>query len=222
MKYYSYNRNGEYIGIGIARPSPLEPNIFLLPALATFLDPPATQNNEVAIFANGRWSTIPDFRGQTIYSNNAQNKVIEDIGEIPEGWTLTAPPSQYHKLNADKEWVPDTTKKQELITAIRANIDAETDAKILNDFKIEGKGFKLSLENQMNYKAEHELRDVLTYPHKVKSIDGYHQFQDAAEYHLFYLSAVAFIRSTIEAGWNAKDALESKTTAELININSGQ
>ena len=218
MKYYSYNRNGEYVGTGIARPSPLEPNIFLLPALATFVEPPATQNNEVAIFANGRWSTIPDYRGQTAYSSNGQKKVVTDIGELSENWTLTAPPSQWHKLNAENEWVLDTTKKQELITAIRANIDADTDAKILNDFKIEGVGFKLSLENQMNYKAEYELRDVLTYPHKVKSIDGYHQFRDAAEYHLFYLSAVAFIRSTIEAGWDAKDALEGLTTEELIDL----
>ena len=140
---------------------------------------------------------------------NPQGAVI-----IPD---LPAKPSKYHKWNGT-EWIPDTTKKQELITAIRAKIDADTDAKILNDFKFEGVGFKLSLENQMNYKAEHELRDTLTYPHKVKSIDGYHQFQDATEYHHFYLSAVAFIRSTIEAGWDAKDALEGMTTEELIDL----
>lgn len=134
-------------------------------------------------------------------------------------------PSKYHSLkNTYKkstgiaQWEISDLRRNELITAIRANIDADTDAKILNDFKIEGKGFKLSLENQMNYKAEHELRDALTYPHKVKSIDGYHQFQDAAEYHLFYLSAVAFIRTTIEAGWDAKDALEGLTTEELIDL----
>ena len=142
---------------------------------------------------------------------DGSNEVTKDQYEL----FVTRPP--YHKWNGT-EWIPDTTKKQELITAIRAKIDADTDAKILNDFKIEGVGFKLSLENQMNYKAEHELRDTLTYPHKVKSIDGYHQFQDATEYHHFYLSAVAFIRSTIEAGWDAKDALEGMTTEELIDL----
>ena len=147
---------------------------------------------------------------------SAGQTIQPDANGVPV--LIDAPPSEYHKLNSENEWVPDTTKKQELITAICANIDADTDAKILNDFKVEGIGFKLSLENQMNYKAEHELRDALTYPHKVKSIDGYHQFQDATEYHLFYLSAVAFIRTTIEAGWDAKDALEGFTTEELIDL----
>lgn len=156
-------------------------------------------------------------RWQQLLSAQSTGQTIQPgANGVPE--LLDAPPSQWHKLNAENEWVPDTTKKQELITAIRANIDADTDAKILNDFKIEGVGFKLSLENQMNYKAEYELRDVLTYPHKVKSIDDYHYFQDAAEYHLFYLSAVAFIRTTIEAGWDAKDALEGLTTEELIDL----
>ena len=77
---------------------------------------------------------------------DGSNEVTKDQYEL----FVTCPP--YHKWNGT-EWIPDTTKKQELIAAIRTNIDSDTDAKILNDFKIEGKGFKLSLENQMNYKA---------------------------------------------------------------------
>lgn len=111
---------------------------------------------------------------------------------------------------------PPAPNRETLLDALRKRIDDATDRAILTGFRYQGIGFKLSLENQMNYKAEVELRDSLTYPHRIKTIDGYYDIESAEEYRLFYLAGVAFIRSTIEAGWAQKDALEQLADAELL------
>ncbi len=110
---------------------------------------------------------------------------------------------------------PPARSRAELIEILRARIDAKTDAEIIGGFVFEGKRFKLSLENQFNYKAEVELADQLTYPHRIKSIDGYFDVPDAAAYRRFYLAAVGYIRATVETGWAAKDELDDLTDAEL-------
>jgi len=92
----------------------------------------------------------------------------------------------------------------------------KVDAVILTGFEYAGNKFKLSLENQINYKAECELRETLTYPHRVKTLDGYYDFQNAADYYAFYLAGIQFIRQTIEQGWTQKDALDLHSTEELI------
>ncbi|MCP4100443.1 MAG: DUF4376 domain-containing protein, partial [Lentisphaerae bacterium] len=110
----------------------------------------------------------------------------------------------------------DTSKKQELLQLLKAKIDVETDENILNGFLYEDKSVKLSLENQMNYKAEYDMRELLTYPHKIKAGNEYVMLESSDEYAAFYVAGVQYIRSCIEAGWAEKDALDAKTTAELI------
>ena len=62
---------------------------------------------------------------------------------------------------------PDESRRAELLAMRKNQIDAETDAVILTGFEYAGNKFKLSLENQINYKAECDLRETLTYPHRV-------------------------------------------------------
>ncbi|MCP4100858.1 MAG: hypothetical protein GY750_05440 [Lentisphaerae bacterium] len=127
------------------------------------------------------------------------------------------PPSAYHKWSdTSNEYVADTSKKQELLQLLKAKIDVETDENILNGFLYKDKSVKLSLENQMNYKAEYDMRELLTYPHKIKADNEYVMLESFDEYAAFYVAGVQYIRSCIEAGWNEKDTLDSKTTAELI------
>ncbi len=126
-------------------------------------------------------------------------------------------PSAYHKWSdTSNEYVADTSKKQEVLELLKAKIDAETDENILNGFLYEDKSVKLSLENQMNYKAEYDMRELLNYPHKIKAGNEYVMLQGADEYAAFYIAGVQYIRTCIETGWAEKDALDSKTTAELI------
>lgn len=134
-------------------------------------------------------------------------------------------PSNYHKLKADyqnftglEQWEVDTTKKQQAIEAAETLINQQTDTAILTGFKHQGYSFILSTENQFNFKADYDVRDLLTYPYRVKHATGYLYLQSADEYQAFYLAGISYIRSQIEAGWNAKDALQNMTTKQLIEF----
>jgi len=118
--------------------------------------------------------------------------------------------------NAAQKWELDAQGKAEAVAAAIDKIDADTDAAILTGFECQGMKFKLSLENQVNYKTECELRDNLTYPHRVKSLTGYYDIASAADYLAFYLAGVQYIRSCIEAGWAKKDQVAAMTNDELL------
>ncbi|KAG0188260.1 hypothetical protein DFQ28_005152 [Apophysomyces sp. BC1034] len=59
---YNYHpETGELVSCSEADPSPLEPGVFLIPALATDIAPPDTGKGQVAVFSKGKWTvkTIP-------------------------------------------------------------------------------------------------------------------------------------------------------------------
>lgn len=64
MKIYHYHSEHNYfISEDVADPSPLEPGVWLIPAYATGVEPPSTNDSEVAIFDGTSWSVIEDKRG---------------------------------------------------------------------------------------------------------------------------------------------------------------
>ena len=72
MKIYNYHRDtGEFINESIANESPLEPGVYLIPANATQIKPPAVSANEAAVFVDG-WQVVPDFRGQIAYDTETR------------------------------------------------------------------------------------------------------------------------------------------------------
>jgi hypothetical protein len=55
-KVYHYHPISlELCGWSLADASPLEPDVFLLPAHATFIEPPSIPENKVCIFMDKRW-----------------------------------------------------------------------------------------------------------------------------------------------------------------------
>jgi hypothetical protein len=52
---YHYTVDGLFLGIGQADESPLEPGVWLTPAYATDIEPPAVPAGQQAIFADGAW-----------------------------------------------------------------------------------------------------------------------------------------------------------------------
>ncbi|MEI8244350.1 MAG: hypothetical protein WCI51_00885 [Lentisphaerota bacterium] len=219
MNYYSFSSvTKEYTGVGEAKLSPLEKNVYLLPGRATFIEPPQAGENEVAIWNGQAWEIKQDFRGETVYDTaTGEPFAICDIGPLRGGVTPTVPPrlKQYYSHDG-VAWIPNESKRAALLEMAKNKIDAATDTRILTGFQFSGHNFKLSLENQMNFKTESEMRDYLVYPHRVKAIDGYFAFESAEQYRLFYLAGIAFIRQAVEAGWAQKDALNNLSTADLI------
>jgi len=57
MNIYHYIADtGIFYSEGIADESPLEPGVFLIPAHATTVAPPAVTEPEIAVFRDGEWS----------------------------------------------------------------------------------------------------------------------------------------------------------------------
>lgn len=114
--------------------------------------------------------------------------------------------------------------------AIIADIDAQTDEKILNGYQwtvLHGDDANktinvwLSKENQSNFKAKHDTAtqypQLTTWPivYKIGEVeeDGlkrpvYEHFQDVNELAQFYLGGLAYIERTLSEGWVRKDSID--------------
>lgn len=100
---YSYDANTkEYAGETIARESPLEPEVFLIPACATEIPPPSLGGNLAAVFDEeaGEWKVLPDHRDEVYYNTTTKERyTITKIGDEPcSDWTDIAP------TDADSVW----------------------------------------------------------------------------------------------------------------------
>lgn len=101
--------------------------------------------------------------------------------------------------------------------AIFADINAQTDEKILSGFVWNGKPVWLSSENQFNFKAAYDLAvqtQGQNLPLKFKLGENednepvYHTFNTVEELNDFYLSAIAFIQRCLNEGWELKDSID--------------
>lgn len=118
--------------------------------------------------------------------------------------------------------------KEEVHDILIAHINACTDEKVLSGYKWTvlhgddaGRSVNvwLSAENQVNYKAKHDL--ALAYPHLIKfpvrfkiSEDSeknaiYEEFQSIEELATFYIGGVAYIERCIADGWQQKDGVKA-------------
>lgn len=91
---YNYNaQTGEFISGCLADESPLEPGVFLLPAHATDVIPPATADRQVAVFFDGHWTAQADWRGAALFSTaDGRPVTITDIGVTPADVGATEAP----------------------------------------------------------------------------------------------------------------------------------
>lgn len=117
MKYYQANpKTGEYIGDFTARQDPVEKKknkktVYLLPAHASFDEPPAAEKGKAVVLEDGKWCLKDDHRGEVVYNTetHAQEK-INYIGPIRDGYT-TLEPGEFDSWDGEK-WMTDTTKQE--------------------------------------------------------------------------------------------------------------
>lgn len=123
MKIYNYDSTTfEYNGTSVADESPLEPRVFLIPALATEIQPPISAENEAVIFdANkNQWSIVSDYRNVDLWSKNTGEQVAATLGERPEDINATQiePTVDYPSWDVKSgKWVTDETAKLSAQTA---------------------------------------------------------------------------------------------------------
>jgi hypothetical protein len=112
MDIYSYSPlNGEYLGTAQAEASPLEPDVFLIPAHATTVAPPQPQPLTCAVFdpAAQAWGLVPDHRGQSAWSTTTGQQVdVTELGKSLSDLGLTAvePPASPVQWDGSA-WQPD-------------------------------------------------------------------------------------------------------------------
>ncbi|WP_081783950.1 tail fiber assembly protein [Pseudomonas fulva] len=100
---------GEFLGVCVADPSPLEPDVWAFPAYGYPIAPPDVQAGFAALInrdASG-WEIVADHRGATVYSTETgEPRQWLALGDLPEGYTLQAPESEFDTWQGDK-WAPD-------------------------------------------------------------------------------------------------------------------
>ena len=93
MIVYKYDeKTGVYASNVQAQESPREPGVYLIPAMATDVMPPATGKNECAVFKSGTWVIKPDYRGATYWLHDGSEHSITEINVVPPADALFEKP----------------------------------------------------------------------------------------------------------------------------------
>ena len=100
---FSYDRETkEFVGEYQCQPDPLEKGKFLIPADATEIPPPETLLFQKAVFDNGKWKVVPDYRGRkVVFLESQEIQEIQEFGELPDGAVLLSIDDE-HELNQGK------------------------------------------------------------------------------------------------------------------------
>lgn len=96
---YHFDENGIYCGASEAHRSPLEDDVWLIPAMATDVMPPATGKNECPVWENGKWTLKPDFRGKVYWLEDGSECKIEKIGETVPSNAFPQKPEEHTETN---------------------------------------------------------------------------------------------------------------------------
>lgn len=78
--------------------SPLEAGVILMPPNATLKPIGEDKENFAQVFNGSKWEYIEDYRGKTVWKSYSESMIIEELGAIPEGYSLEQPkPSEEEK-----------------------------------------------------------------------------------------------------------------------------
>lgn len=108
--YYSYNTEGNaFLGKYPALKNPRRQSEYLLPSMATFVEPPKTKEKEIAIWNGTDWDIEPDFRGETqINIATKETSIIDYVGKIKSGFqNISEELAQDILINSEKYKVLD-------------------------------------------------------------------------------------------------------------------
>lgn len=111
---------GEFLGMGVADPSPLEPGVWLMPAHTYQGDAPIVFPGCAAVRgeSDGIWHQVPDYRKRTVYNKDTREaSVYEALGELPELFTLLEPATDFDVWRGG-EWVLDAEARSAALTKL--------------------------------------------------------------------------------------------------------
>lgn len=120
--------------------------------------------------------------------------------------------------------VPFKPSLEQLKKLILDAINKEVDEKILSGFVWKDMPVWLSTENQFNYKAAYDLA-VMSQGQSLPVMFKFGTTENPVYYHFstledisdFYVSAMAYINTTLAEGWQKKDAIDWSVYEEALN-----
>lgn len=145
-----------------------------------------------------------------------------EFAQYPEGSSLKWVPDETQLLVSSDNgvFVPDPRiimSDADLLNCVRQDIDRKTQELITYGFIFSGVRFPCTLDQQMNFKATYDMRDILTYPFKVKGAgQNFLMLQNATEVASWFLTGFQHVHGCLQVGWDMKDAVASLSHAELI------
>ena len=106
-----YDSRGIYIHSESCSPDPLESKIkggavWLIPANATLIEPPAAIEKHVRVFKNDSWTQVQDNRGTKYWLPGdgwqTEPHEMKDLGPLPDGAMLDRPEKPFSQLKIEK------------------------------------------------------------------------------------------------------------------------
>ena len=152
--------------------------------------------NPLSQLASGRWKI--HFGFTPYYEEDEDgNKVETQLGT----WT--------------EALVPFKPSLEQLKKLVLDAINKEVDEKILSGFVWKDMPIWLSTENQFNYKAAYDLAVMsqgqslpVTFKFGTTESPVYYTFETLDDISDFYISAMAYINTTLAEGWKLKDGID--------------
>ena len=166
MQLYNFDSNsGEYLWEEAARLDP-KSRLPVLPAHSTSAPPPDTADDQVAVWdtATGVWSVVEDHRGKTVYSGWESAGVVDYLGPIRDGYSLSQGDKPQSVINAEliksiKNELADLDRW--LPRAVEDIIEAEETLGMVSSEALLTTYDKLSPENQARLAKKRALRAEL-------------------------------------------------------------
>ena len=142
----------EYLGPISADPDPLEDGNWLIPAHAYLDAPPSVPTGKTAQRSEdgSAWELVADHRGAVYDTSTGKAGQHAELGELPSGLTVEAPPSGPYRWDG-QTWVADLARIHQTRTA---GINTACEAAITASFSSEALGslhtYSSQLDDQLN------------------------------------------------------------------------
>ena len=145
--------------------------------------------------------------------------VKEDASRVIIGYGLTPDADGIHATWKEIDFYKKNGKPSlaQIKEAVKADINAATDERIIKGFVWNGINVWLSEENQRNFSEAQRIAasmpdTILPVTFKLGEDEYgdpvYHTFESAEELTAFYLEAVAYVNAQLAAGWAEKDSID--------------
>jgi len=113
LVYHYSPSTGEFTGTSEADPSPLEKGVWLLPANATFAEPPEAPAGHRAVYSESDgWGLREDLRGTVVWFADGTSKIVDQLGPLSADASIDPPATvsaeqrrqQRDSLLAQSDW----------------------------------------------------------------------------------------------------------------------